>query len=97
MYYKNNIIFKFEKGEYNFYVIVNITRYYYIVKKIEKHINYLLDKNERLYKDVNPLAYVDDDDNIIKYCMNRKINKINHLNIDHYSRFDLNKKYIEAF
>jgi hypothetical protein len=40
MYYKNNIIVKFEKGEYNFYVIVNITRYYYIVKKIEKHTNY---------------------------------------------------------
>ena len=97
MYYKNNIIVKFEKNEFNFYVIVNITKYYYIVKKIQKRTEYLLDKNERLYKDVTPLAYVDDDDNIIKYCMNRKINKINHLTIDNYERFNINKNYIEAF
>jgi len=97
MYYKNNIIVKFEKDEFNFYVIVNITKYYYIVKKIQKRTEYLLDKNERLYKDVTPLAYVDDDDNIIKYCMNRKINKINHLTIDNYERFNINKNYIEAF
>ena len=97
MYYKNNIIVKFEKGEYNFYVIVNITKYYYIVKKIQKRTEYLLDENERLYKDVAPLIYVDDDDNILKYCMNRKINKINHLTIDKYTRFDLNTNYIETF
>ena len=96
MYYKNNIIVKFEKGEYNFYIIVYKTRYYYIVKKIHKKTKYLLDKNERLYKDFYPLTYVDDDD-IVKYCMNRKINKINHLNIDNYTKFNLNKNFIEAF
>ena len=96
MYSVNDIIVKIDKNEIIFYVIINITSYYIIVHKLLKGIKYILDENERLYKDVNFLYNEQDNirwlilENNIKYRL--YIKNLNKFNIEKYNN---NQKYIE--
>jgi hypothetical protein len=47
---KHDMIVEKVNNEYEFYYIINITRLYYIVRKIKKKIDYKVDEKERLYK-----------------------------------------------
>ena len=89
---KHDMIFEKVNNEYEFYYIINITRFYYIVRKIKKKIDYKVDDNERLYKVVNPLIV--EGLIILLNCSNP--NRIYKKNIDNkFEKYDENKLYIE--
>ena len=89
---KHDMILEKVNNEYEFYYIINITRLYYIVRKIKKKIYYKVDEKERLYKVVNPLIV--EHMIILLSCSNP--NRIYKKNFENkYEKYDEYKLYIE--
>jgi hypothetical protein len=95
MFQINNILVYINKSEYHFYIVVNITKHYLIIKEIKKKIDYKLDDNERIYKNVN-ISLNNDNFIILNNIYHHKRIYLKNIDLNIYEEYNENKIYIES-